>query len=202
MDYTVLISIDIESATDAGTTKDKSGMGNDLHSTNDKIEYEGEIDDSEDEPKDYDSESETLEDEPQYGPEIHRGIPKTPEAHDSEIETVTSTPEDKQESKEGENVPETRQSSRISKLVEKGISAGKAFFMKVGDYIKPNEIKETFKASIVLPHGGGPKTYCRLIRYKPKSLQLNSDLKITLTIKPSTRHCHHEDTHLFMRFIQ
>ena len=101
-------------------------------------------------------------------------------------------------------MPKTRESGGILKSLQKGLtSVGKTIVSKVGDYVmgrKPYE--ETFKASINLPHGGCPKTYCRFIRYKPKNFQLSSDLEITLTIKPNTIHCHHEDTHLFMRFIE
>ncbi len=60
------------------------------------------------------------------------------------------------------------------------------------------------KATIDLPYGGRPKTYCRLIQYTPTAtnalvLSSSSRLHISLSIKQSGGACA-EDTHLFVRF--
>ena len=56
------------------------------------------------------------------------------------------------------------------------------------------------KISINLPHGKGPKRYCRLITYRPPDCRHSPKPVITVTIKPSSDTCYYEDTHLFVRF--
>jgi hypothetical protein len=56
------------------------------------------------------------------------------------------------------------------------------------------------KVSINLPHGKGPKTYCHWVSYKPVNSKVNPEPVVTVTIKPSGKHCKHQDTHLFVRF--
>ena len=60
------------------------------------------------------------------------------------------------------------------------------------------------KRTIDLPYGVGPKVYCHLITYTPtginKAAKQSLKPRISVTISPSSEKCHHEDTHLFVRF--
>ena len=56
------------------------------------------------------------------------------------------------------------------------------------------------KISIDLPYGRGQKQYCCLITYRPPDCKCSPESVITVTIKPSSKTCRHEDTHLFVRF--
>lgn len=89
---------------------------------------------------------------------------------------------------------------RAGRAIKSGVEAVGAFGSNIMDMGR-GQMRLVYekKTSIDLPHGKGPKTYCRWISYKPINCKLTPDLVITLTIIPSGR-CHHEDTHLFVRF--
>ena len=86
----------------------------------------------------------------------------------------------------------------IGKLASKVVKGAKALV-----YDSYNVLYEK-KRTIDLPYGVGPKVYCHLIAYTPTGI--NKDTKqslkprISVTIRPSSEKCHHEDTHLFVRF--
>lgn len=208
-------SVVAEGTTDVVTAEDgNSDVGNDQHAVDNKSEDVGETDDGECEPDDYNSESEAYEGEPDskhnyeaggYGPEIHRQIHKTPEADKDDSETTITINEDGLKAKNNSK-PETQESAGIFKSVKQVITrAGEKIasgVAKVGNIFRGPKIQEkTFRKSIYLPYGCRPKIYCRRINFKPTDFLLSSDLVIALTIKPRGQ-CHHEDTHLFMRFIQ
>ena len=196
------------------TDKDgNSDVGNDQDpsAAEDKSEDVGATDDGECEPNDYNSESEGHKGEPdsehsyeasEYGPEIHRQINETPEANKDDSETVTTMDEDELKASK----PDTQESAGFFKSVKRVVTrAGEKFvsgISMVGSIFSGPKIQEkTFRKSIHLPYGGHTKVYCRRIKFKPTEFMLSSDLVITVIIKQRGR-CHHEDTHLFMRFIQ
>lgn len=133
--------------------------------------------------------------------------PETDEVHESDPDIQDS-----------ENQPETPASKKEENQsdTDKSAESGRWMRMKQQMKDKAKEVKEVItsaanyfmgtqmlvyekKIPIDLPHGKGPKTYCRFIRYKPIDCKLSPEPVITLTIQPSGR-CQHEDTHLFVRF--
>lgn len=150
-------------------------------------------------------------------------------AHESNIEVLdcdkskVAKAEDEPVSQEGDNESEgfeARKEGRVKKIkrtLEKGVSQLTSGFAELGKGISDSFTKKSKAAfsyvmgkntsqlvyykrrSIDLPRGRGPKNYSCLITYKPINRELNPEPLITVTIKPSGR-CHHEDTHLFVRF--
>ena len=109
---------------------------------------------------------------------------------------------------------------KLKKTFEKGISQITSGFTELGKGISdiasgftkkskvafsyvmgenPSQLVYHKRRSIDLPRGRGPKNYCCLIAHKPTNHELNPEPMITVTVKPSGS-CHHEDTHLFVRF--
>lgn len=149
-------------------------------------------------------------------PETHKSDQSEPEHHESK--SWSRAHDNKPQNDRDEPAPKDRQiASEIDDPAASGSFLGmakktvgrakRALTSKVkavGSYIMDMghgqmHLVYEKKTSIDLPHGKGPKTYCRWISYKPTNCKLSPDPVITLTIKPS-RHCHHEDTHLFVRF--
>ena len=96
----------------------------------------------------------------------------------------------------------------IKKVAVEGAEAikevAKNLVSKVGSHIPfQHSHTEVYrkKATIFLPHGQGPKTYSRIIRYRRVDHKLIYDPVITVTITPSPCTCY-EDTHLFVRFAR
>ena len=82
--------------------------------------------------------------------------------------------------------------------------AAKHLVSRVGSHIPFRQAHTELyrkKATIFLPHGQGPKTYSRIIRYRRVDHKLIYDPVITVTITPSLCTCY-EDTHLFVRFAR
>lgn len=120
--------------------------------------------------------------------------PETDEVHESDpdIQDSENQPETPASKKE-ENQTDTDKSAESGSWMKKTFTSVKNYFMGTQKLVYEKKIP------IDLPHGKGPKTYCRFIRYKPIDCKLSPEPVITLTIKPSGR-CQHEDTHLFVRF--
>ncbi len=151
-----------------------------------------------------------------------------PKTHDGKSEAESKTASHQaQETQEGENAPEVRKTvksrgllakagEKVTTLIEGATTMLGGVTTRLGgvttklgeaigtvrSYVTGHDQRQlVYKKtiSINLPHGRGPKRYCRLITYKPLHCKLSPEPVITLTIKPSGR-CHHEDTHLFVRF--
>ena len=86
----------------------------------------------------------------------------------------------------------------IGKLASKVIKGAKSLV-----YDSYNVLHEK-KRTINLPYGMGPIVYCHSITYTPtginKAAKQSPKPQISVTIRPSSEKCYHEDTHLFVRF--
>ena len=134
--------------------------------------------------------------------------PKTHEGYDQSESNSQLENEDDPPTEDGQNKESTSEGKNTK--IEKSAESG-GLIKSLKDKAKSglNRIANVFmgyekpvyekKITIDLPHGKGPKTYCRYISYKPIGYELSPEPIITLTIKPN-RLCEHEDTHLFMRF--
>ena len=93
----------------------------------------------------------------------------------------------------------------VTKAGEKIVTTATTIIGKAATKLGYHQRKLVYKKkiSIDLPHGKGPKRYCRLITYKTINCKMNAGPVVTLTIKcQPSKHCHHEDTHLFVRFAE
>lgn len=169
---------------------------------------------------DNESELQAHESDPEaHDPETDESKSETHRAHGEDQPQIRNDKEEPASKEEGENPLQVHDSAVGGRLLDMAkrtagrvtSTAGKATraiktgfqarFQAAASYLGRDRKHLMYKksVSINLPHGVGPKTYCRWISYEPTNWKLSPEAVITLTIKPSA-HCYHEDTHLFVRF--
>ena len=136
---------------------------------------------------------------------------------DTEIATAEVEDDEQACDPEVEQAPENMQESGGilttlvkggTKVVQSGMNvlqSGKKVLKSIGTkaaktfgYVEYQVVHEK-TTSIALPFGSVPKTHCRSITYTPALSKRGQKPVISLTITPIGS-CHHEDTHLFVRF--
>lgn len=136
---------------------------------------------------------------------------------DTEIAIIEAEEAEQTCNPEVEQAPEEEKSTQESggilntlakggaKVVQTVLQSGSKLVKSIGTraaqtlgYVEYQVVYEK-TTSITLPFGSVPKTHCRLITYTPVLRRRGQKPAISLTITP-TGSCHHEDTHLFVRF--
>ena len=150
-------------------------------------------------------------------PESGENVPKVYDEDKPDSDGSNTTPESDSGTREAnENTPSSKEREGVSaesegvlKKISKraaalrdgvaakitGFGAAAKSFVGYDQY----QLLYEKKITIELPYGAGPKNYCRSIKYSPLHCKQNPQPLITVSITPSGS-CHHEDTHLFVRF--